>query len=310
MAGKAKQSKPKAPQRKKKSAKEPAKAKVASAASVPGKAQPPRFKSLGQIYNPFLHIGPVPVADYEGKAVCMRSMLNTQYTADPDNDTLLLFLNTGHGVKMAGKVVLSTTPTVYNFAGNFLRESAAEGGASSGRAMRLGVELQNTSKRVDMGGRVFTLVSNERQQLPAAADNMTKAQWQALVDDIVTNPKTEGINGALLETPLRLYSTPHTQKSYLQYEAWTGNNEGVNSFFKHATCLDGEMFDMPMSAIWVVIKASTAVNSYNFRVHADFNLRFSAGNVLSTKMGHTPTVPAAALNAAGIAGSELGRGTR
>jgi hypothetical protein len=237
-------------------------------------------------------------------------MVDNQYSADANDDTLLLFVNTGHGVKMAAKVVVSATPTVSTKSGNYMQTPAVDGGATSGRAMRLGVEIQNTSKRVDMGGRVYTLVSNERQRIPTDASAMTQLQWQNLVDDIVTNPKTKGLNGAFLETPFYLYSTPHTQKSYLGYNGWSGSSETVDEWFKHATNSNGSMYDMPMSAIWVVIKASPAVNTYNFRVHCDYNLRFSAGNVLSTKMIHTPTVSAEALNAAGLAGSELGRGTR
>jgi hypothetical protein len=194
--------------------------------------------------------------------------------------------------------------------GNYLRESAAGGGPTSGRAMRFGVEIQNTSKRFDMGGRVFTLVSNERQLMPADAPAMTSVQWQTLADDIAANPKTLGHNGALLERPLHLYSTPHTQKSYLEFDPWLGDDVTTGTFFRHAANANGNMNDMPMSAIWVLLKSSPAVNTYNFRVHGDFNVRYGAANVLSSKMVHTPTAPAEVLNAAGVAGSELGQGRR
>jgi hypothetical protein len=320
MAGKAKQSakqgKPANQQQKKTGPqkKKDAPAKAASAASAPGKGQPPRFRALGQIYNPFSHTGPVPVAEYEGKAVCLRSSYQTQISANASADTLLLFQNLGHGVKLMGRVVIDATPNpgdgFNSFAGNFLQESATQGGPTSGRAMRLGVEVQNTTKRVDMGGRVFTLVSSERQFLPADASSMTQAQWQALADGIVTNPKTIGYNGAVLESPVRLYSTPHTQKSYLGYGSWTGNSEGVDDYYKHATNANGSMLDMPMSVIWVALKANAQQNSYNFRVLADYHVRYGATNVLSTKMAHAPLASDESLHAAAVTGSELGRGSR
>jgi len=308
MAGKGKQNKPKnqPPQKKK-----PAKAKAVSAASVPGKAQSPKFRNLGQIYNPFSHAGPVPVSDYEGKAVCMRSTANDQVTVSSAVDTLILLTNTGHGVQMMCRVVIGPTPALSQTSGNYLRELPTAGGPTSGRAMRFGVEVQNTSKRFDMGGRIFTLVSSERQLMPAVADSMTAAQWQTIADDIAANPKTVGHNGALLEHPIHLYSTPHTQKSYLEYNTWDGDSENAVNFFKHATTnANGGMLDMPMSSIWILFKSSTAQNTYNVRVHGDYNVRYGAGNVLSTKMVHTPTAPAEMLNAAGVAGSELGRGRR
>jgi len=307
MAGKAKQNKPKSqPQQKKK----PAKAKAASAASAPGKVQPQRFANLGQIYNPFLHAGPVPVSDYEGKAVCIRSTANEQVTVNATHDTLICLCNTGQGVQMMCRVLLGPVPLRMQTSGNYLRETPSEGGPTSGRAMRFGVEVQNTSKRFDMGGRVYTLVSSERQAVPELADNMSSAQWQTLADDIAANPKTLAHNGSLLESPLKLYSTPHTQKAYLDFDEWRGDNETVNTFFKHAVSGPGGTLDMPMSAIWIVLKSSTAENTYNLRVHADYNLRYGAGNVLSSKMVHTPTAPAEILNAAGVIGSEAGRGRR
>lgn len=247
----------------------------------------PSMRSL-RVYDPFSSTGDVPIAKFEGEAKGVNGALRREITVG-QNPVLLCIGNTGHNATVVSRVKNSAIPDTGTFNVSYLN-SAGPGYPTSGRAMRIGVRLQNTSKVLDMQGRIFVLNTNKRQELPAIPSAMTQAQWDDLIASIQADPRTRTFNGANMQVPVKAYASPHDDVDYHNYGAWT-DLENIDSHMSHFTAVAGTAASsMAMSCIWVVFVGlpGSDTNLYNMTVLSSYYTRWASAEVMSSMMKPPP----------------------
>jgi hypothetical protein len=251
----------------------------------------PKESGLGS-FNPW-NMNPIPTLLYQGEALPIPGKVVRQ--VNTDRTTIYCILSTGVSSDAIFSITVAGVKTVNQYPTWGL--AALTGGPTSMRAMKSGIKIENVSKRVDMGGRVYVLNTNQRFELPAAPSTMTSAQAYDLNDIIVAHPKTNSYSGADFLVGKTFYSTPHESADFLNFRENQGSTLTMDQFMSSGSVYpSGTVAPMPMSAIWVVIAGTTTPNDYQLTARAMNYARYPADQLMSSLVTPTRTMSAEMLN--------------
>jgi len=264
-----------------------------------GKTKPNSSSRRRDLFSPWNDLL-VPVISSEGKAFPTRGIVRDDATISAST---FMYIATNGGVSgtVLGAVVNSAAPSLVPFTIPTLALSDSSGGPTSGRAMKLGLTLVNTTKVLDQGGRLYILHSNQRFSLPAAPSAMTQAQWTTFFGTVKDHPDTTPYQGADFSNPKAMVSHPISDPDYHDYNQWVGT-ETFDQFAAHwATWSGASVRNRPMSTIVILFEIPSASQSYTVSVSANFYTRWPITSIPGQHSTYVPTAPAAVLNSHKVA---------
>jgi len=247
---------------------------------------------------------PVPTVLSDGKALPHTGMVREHFQhCDGSNweYTLLICQNTGDsgsvaylvhtdlsGVVLSGSIL--TIPT--------LKESSGSGGPSAARAMKLSVNVVNTTNAMHRAGRIVTL--NSSQRLPGRPNDPAVGELSAVISGVRNSPYSRMTSAQQFTTPQQLISFPVDPVSYSQFHPFRGEILG-NDFFDHIFSPPrdhlADQAVRPMSTIVYLFEPTTAVQDYSVTIRASYYTRWPLESVPGQSMQAIPTAPAQIINA-------------
>jgi len=247
---------------------------------------------------------PVPSLASDGKALDYTGLVSSDFTVDTTNHTLLIATNTGNSGTTAitlkvdanggfvnNSLAVHTIPT--------LSLSDKEGGASSSRAMKLGISVVNCSNNYKVGGRV-TYINSSQRLPPRLVDTAT--EFSRITAGIKTSPYRKRINGKDLMHPKQIITYPVDNSEYSRFREFEGTLN-VDQFMSHVfsggdgvTTKDSVVTPRPMSISAWVFEPASDTQDYSFTVRASYYTRWPLSSIPGQSMKPVPTAPPAIVN--------------
>lgn len=286
----------------------PAVAKGASARAKKDKAKararPVQSSNIFSPWNPAL----VPTIASEGKAFPAkgRSLIEHKVDASLGKRTLLLVTNNGHSSTNAVIWTQGLSPTFHSIA--TVDAVGGQGGPTSGRAMKCGLNIVNSTQFTNRGGRVYILNATSRQALVSAPSLMTEPQLAATMDEIKAHQDSTPYEAQEFAGDGKKFMCHPTDDSdYHFYSQWSGRVTDIDKWFSHVAAWPGYLAGRrPMSAFWVVIEVPSADQDYTFAVHSAYYTRWTSSTLAGQSNISVPTAAAGALNAHATRAQEVG----
>lgn len=256
---------------------------------------------------------PVPSVAYQGKAVpiTVKAMSTFQTSSEL---TVLCISNIGSTATLGvqwqlsavGGVVAATTLDAAQLTSN-----ATAGGPTSGRAMKIGWSLANTTPMLSVSGRVHVLTTDRRLDMPFIPSNIGEAGLVTLANTLREHPDTRQYTGTDFVHAKHGYAPPRDDIEYNNFEPWYGL-QTIDDFMRGVAVWTGEPFTQhrmfPMACTWIVIDHTpTAANSYQLAVRGSFYTRWPLDQVMSNMARDVSTAKVEALNKAAKEASIFGR---
>lgn len=245
---------------------------------------------------------PYPVAAAEGDSLAVTGLVRNGVLTSTTNHVLCCIGNTG----------LSATPyaaVTYPAAGGAgvpvpfvgsiatLSLSASAGGPTSGRPMKCGVDIANSTAPLNATGFVYVLNAKQRLLFPASSSLMTETQWAAVAGGIIAHADTKCYTAADFIDPKHFYTHPVDHAAYLDYNTWLGVETATEVFRHSATWSGATALDRPMSFIWVLFDTASAANNFILSVRASYYTRWPLSTVPALLQQPVPVAPLSMLNA-------------
>lgn len=242
---------------------------------------------------------PVPVLQKEGDALPVAGLVRISFTGSTAARFFYVIGNTGQSAtciceinQAAGGPILTATSVP---ALNIL---PAAGGPTSGRSMKVGFQMVNTSPVLNAGSSVLVLPARQRLALPAAPSAMVVADWTTVRNAIAAHPETRAYNGADFLKPQSFYSHPVDLPAYYNYQTWEAGTS-ADTFLSHAATWPtiADTGPRPMMFFWVVIELQVTANPYTISVFPTYATRWPLSTVPSLVSSELPTTTASKINA-------------
>lgn len=238
----------------------------------------------------------VPTLLSEGKAFPTGGVFRFPMSNVTGSRKIVVIANTGVGGTLGLYVNNTTTPFLQVSTLPTLAAADDAGGPTSGRAMKCGVSIVNTTQRLNVGGRVTILNANQRFLVPAAPSAMTQAQWSAFADEVVGHPAAVSMGGADFTHPKLIVSHPVNGPEYSNYDEWKGTSTADNFASHWAIWPAGVPDARPMSTIVLVFEDPPVLNTYVLSMMAQYYTRWPINTILGQHMRPTPVAAAADIN--------------
>jgi len=244
-----------------------------------------------------LHPAIIPSALRSGTAFPYTGLVRKSVEIGTDARTLVAVTNAGNSgtVMMVMKVVGSTV----NLAAHTIptiSKADDNGGPTSGRAMKAGVSIVNTTQLLSRGGRVFVLDGRSRVKIAKSPSTMTGPEVESLMDEIIAFPDTKSYDGSHFGETREMSCAVVDNVSYNDFTWWSGT-ETVNDFASHFAIWTGSpVYQRPMSTIWLVFDTPAAAQSYSMTARASYYTRWSVDTVTGQSQKDIPVAPVATVN--------------
>lgn len=223
--------------------------------------------------------------------------VNTNNTA---GNVLMLITNPGNAGSVMSLTYWNTTAGTTLFTIPTLSQPGTSSGPMSGRAMKVGVDIVNNGKMLDMGGPVYVLKTSTKFGIPTSAFSLlTTTQLDALAAEIVAFPKKLMYNACDLTKPKRYVAAVRNQDRYESFRPWLGTL--MTDQFQDVAVLDstGGTNDAPMEFIWIYLPHTTTVaNAFTIRARAAFYTRWPHDSIPGQSQKPIPTATASHINKA------------
>jgi len=275
----------------------------------PANAQPKKQPSksplaVRNVYSPLV-TQPVPVSRTVGRAFHATGQITRQYSMSVRR--LFVFAASPHSANAMIVFDELAPPNVYTYVVPRYDTSYAAGGPTSGRAMKSGCRLLNTTPRLSQGGTVHVLQSDSRFSLPTNPQGMSLAQVSALMLQIQNNPDVRVYNGVDFSAPRCLHNRVVDSYKYENFLPWAGT-ETVDDYASHIftwptlSAGAGE-YNRPMSTTFVLFEATTTPQ--NWTITADLHnwLRWPQDHVAYMGQKDMPVVSEGVLSKLQATGS-------
>jgi hypothetical protein len=195
-----------------------------------------------------------------------------------------------------------------------LATAAGAGGPTSGRAMKSGVTIINSTNALNRAGQVYILNANQRFEVPSNPAAMTTAHWNAFIAEIKAHPDTRAHTADEFVRPRTFVTHPANEPAYHGYLTWTGT-QIPEDYMRHVSTWTGttstsEESHRPMSTLVVILDVASADQSYTLSTRASFYTRWPVDTIMGQHMIHTPVAPQAAINAARLSAQAAGHVAR
>jgi len=252
-----------------------------------------------------LHPAAMPAIQSAGNALPHTSLVSTDFVVGTTNTTCLVVGNVGNAatvgfiveVNPSGELVNSTALHIPTLA-----QADADGGPSSGRAMKCSATVLNCSNALKRGGRVTYI--NSSQRLPAL--HIVNSLWtfSGFVSGIKSSPYRRRVMGDNLAKAAQLITYPCDSTTYERYSPWRGSLT-FDEFFAHVVASSHNGISVPdavalnqrpMSVVAYVFDPVAEPQDYSVTVRASFYTRWPLTTVPGQSMGPTPTAKQESVN--------------
>lgn len=252
---------------------------------------------------------PVPSVLSDGMALPHTSLVSHDFNVGSTNTKVLVVTNVGNAgtvgciyeIDPAGLLVgAASAQTVLTIP--TLGLSDAQGGPSSGRAMKFSCSVVNCTNNLKRGGRVTYL--NSSQRLPAPGG--TVAQWNMsnLISGIKNSAYRRRIMGENLVHPKQLIGFPVDTSAYARFGLWHGtlsllefNEHTLGSSDVNPISDYSNYNQRPMSVVAFVFDPVQDPQDYSVTIRGSYYTRWPLESVPGQSMKTIPTAPPGIINA-------------
>lgn len=207
----------------------------------------------------------------------------------------------GLRVSFQGTTLPAVVPVITGINMPLLFAAADAGGASSVKASKAGVEIENTTALLSVAGRVYVTNLHQRLNLGAVSPNvMTAAAWLGVADVIKAFPETEVYTGSHFLERKKFQCRVVDEPDYQNFDAHRGPITG-NTFFEHIAVYTGSVErTRPMTTICLIFDTvgsdALAGNDYTVTCRAQHLTRWPLNTVPGQHMRESQAAPAAEVN--------------
>lgn len=251
-----------------------------------------------------LHPMPTPVAQACGTALPFSGVSRFDFNQSTDR-TIIFAANTGTSAMTSLRVTLGGTPglTLSNIP--VINASDSTGGPTSGKAMKLSLDLVNSTSLLNMGGRVTVLNARQRVLLPAAPASMSSAQWNLFIADVRNHPDARSYGGADFREPKMFLAHP-VDDGYNEFEEWLGTTN-ADRYCDHFAVWSGSVPQKRrMSTIIMVFESPPSTQEYTVSIRSSYYTRWPLSSVPGQTQRQVPTAPLTVINAHAISAESMG----
>lgn len=202
----------------------------------------------------------------------------------------VLFVSNVGGTSTMGYLLSHNGSTVVadSFDLDQITTAAGAGGPTSSKACTATAQLCISTQRLNLGGRVYKGVFDQRFDFTAAPSAMTPADLNAFVATIIKHPQMRVDSLENYVHPKRLSVTPTDNQHYDSFYPHRGSIS-ADAFFSHLAYWTGSTpQDRPMSCAVHVLTSPPADQTVNWTVHAQAMTRWPISTVVGQSMKPVP----------------------
>lgn len=265
------------------------------------KAAVSRFGRGGCIFDPTCMRVPGTIT-YVSDAVRFPNTWRASTTTSTTNTSVWLFMLTGTSRSIGVSFQDAVTPppiTVHQM--TFGETATSETGAYEGRPGRFSVSLTNYTKKLDRGGSMYYLLTD--QKLPAPPGGMTGTGWAAsdvdfIADNIRKCPRTKRVDLDEFHVTQSVYSCPADSASYNEFVPYsTADTASVllSRLLESQSAVTER--SMPMRFLAIVFDPTSVAQNLALEFNGMQWLRFPQTDAMSMQAVQLPITPIAEFNA-------------
>jgi len=223
----------------------------------------------------------IPSLTSAGAAFPYGGMVRVNISLAVGDRAIIAVTNTGTAGTIMARVQLTA-------AGVFVRDAFTiptlalgdeAGGPTSGRAMKCGVSVVNTTQFLNRGGRVYHLNADQRVRLAAAPSAWSVAQFGSAFETLIAHPRTIEGDGAEYGKPREFISHVVDQSRYNDFAEWNGTAT-LDEFYLHTAVWPASApSDRPMSTTFLCFDAPATTNTYTLTARGVFYTRWPLDTV-------------------------------
>lgn len=237
------------------------------------------------------HPAMIPTAIRSGQAFPYTGLVRASLVVGSDMITLLAITNTGTAATVCSQVSLNASSVIFrsNFTIPTIATADDAGGPTSGRAMKVGLSLVNSTSLLNRGGKVFHLNANARVRLPAAPSALTFAQATDFINGLIAMPNTTQYDGTDFGHTREFTCGVVDNVTYNDFDEWHGT-ESLDDFWAHiAIWPSASPRDRPMSTCFLIFQTPSSSQTYTASVKASYYTRWGIDTVPGQSMRDIPT---------------------
>lgn len=244
---------------------------------------------------------PIPSPTVDGTAFVVKGSFPVQMSISASTaERAIVFLNTSGdsgsaALHLQWNSTTVTTRAVRTFPTLALADDA--GGPTSGRAMKLGADLVNTTQLSALGGRVWVVPLDQRLRFSAALSTYTSADLNGLADALQAHPASHDTAGEHYAVSRSCHLHPVDDISYRTFNPWVGTSTVDEFGASIGIWPAANPRARPMSTIAIVFDAPSQSQVYTLNLHGMFYTRWAVDTVLGQSQAPIPTAPATTINA-------------
>lgn len=267
--------------------------------NVPRPPPPPRPReNVYSIHN----MSRVPRAVCDGRNLHFLDRSLTTITTDGLYRKIMIITHSTDTNAHALTVDVAPAPILARINGRMLTAGPTAGGPTSASPIRNGVEVHNTTNSLNVGGRVFAGILDQRIELPTAPTSMSQGQWTTFYDDVSNMPEMKPLSPDQLRAGFTLSNVPVDYTRYDSFLAWRGTGGSWDEFGATWGLWPG-FTPQPraMTTIVLLWDVFSAANTYSVGVNTSYRTRWPADLGYSRLMSHDAVASQQALSRANIA---------
>jgi hypothetical protein len=246
------------------------------------------------------HPHSIPVTHTDGQAFPYTGLVRLNVNHTLGSLKIVVITNTGDSGTLLTYINNTSTPFLSTSTVPALANGGTSGGPTSSRSMKFSAEIINTTKILDMGGRVYALNVDQRVVLPNALSSMTQAQFKTFADTVIAHPECQALSGTYFEKPKCIVGTCVNNPEYERFKPFVGikTADGVADSWA--------LWDSPlvplvrgtrsMSTVILVFDEFSTAQSYTVSAHGSWYTRWPLESILGQSMSDIPTADASFLN--------------
>jgi len=242
-----------------------------------------------RIYDPEV-TGIPPTILPSGKAVSVDGLV--RLATNPLNNRGAIFVSGVSGTSTVACNVNTSVPAVgvgglVTLDVPTLTSGFGAGGPTSSRCSKISLHTVNTTSKLNLGGRVYIGVFDQRLKFPNTPSLMTQAEWQTVFDTLIGHPNTMEIttmHGMGVKKLCHVVDTP----DYENYETHVGSIN-ADTFFAHiANWTGSNELTRGMSTTVFIFDQPPVTQNLLHTVRAQHLTRWPVDTVLGQQMKMTP----------------------
>jgi hypothetical protein len=251
----------------------------------------------------------IPVVRSSGSAVPVTGMarfpIAVEKSTSINRGMALVMTNTGSGSIIAARLTSrdGNGPQVHTAHMPLLMDTAAQGGATAGRAMKAGVTLINMTAAQARGGVVYVLNTDQRIQMDAPVSTtgtVGQQSWALVLAKVRGHPDTVVYGADHFKEIREFHCGVVDAISYESFRPWQGSDpnigdsspQGIDSFFSHITISSVDPTPRPMSTLFIIFDNTDSGQDYMASCRGSYYTRWPLDTLAGQLSSELPTASA------------------